>query len=226
VEIGPGVESVGLKGLLSGLVPPGAIPRRDPPKQRAMLSAFDTRPGHSRREFLRIGTLGLSGLSLPQLLGARALAAGNKSITTDKSVIFLFLFCGPSQFETFDPKMSALDGVRCVNGEIAAALPGVTFGSMFPQLAKRANQLAVVRSYVPGREISNHLVYPIVHPKETLGASLGSVYSRMVGMTHPINGMPTNAALFPQAVDARFHSSPNLVPSVTLVTPLPSRRQR
>jgi hypothetical protein len=170
-----------------------------------MLSVFDSRPGHSRREFLRIGTLGLGGLSLPHLLGARALAAGSKPITTGKSVIFLFQFGGPSQFETFDPKMSAPDGVRCVNGEIATALPGVPFGSTFPQLAKRAKQLAVVRSYVPGREISNHLIYPIVHRKETLGASLGSLYSHMAGMINPASGMPTNAALFPKAVDARCY---------------------
>jgi hypothetical protein len=171
-----------------------------------MLSVFDRRHGHSRREFLRIGTLGLGGLSLPHLLGARALAAGNKPITTGKSVVFLFLFGGPSQFETFDPKMSAPDGVRSVTGEVATALPGVTFGSSFPQLAKRANQLAVVRSYVPGREISNHLIYPIVHPKETLGASLGALYSHLAGMMNPANGMPTNAALFPQSVDASCQS--------------------
>src|SRR6516225_2475927 len=170
-----------------------------------MLSVFDGRPGYSRREFLRIGTLGLGGLSLPQLLGARALAAGNKPITTGKSVIFLFLFGGPSQFETFDPKMSAPDGIRSVTGEIATSLPSVTFGSSFPELAKRAKQLAVVRSYVPGRDISNHVICPIVHRKETLGANLGALYSRMAGMTHPGNGMPTNAALFPRAVDASCH---------------------
>ncbi len=168
-----------------------------------MLSLFDNRPGFSRREFLRIGTLGLGGLSLPQLLGARALAAGKKPITTGKSVIFLYQFGGPSQFETFDPKMSAPDGVRSVTGEIATALPGITFGSSFPQLAKRINQLAVVRSYVPGREISNHLISPIVHRKETLGASLGCLYSCLAGMTDPVTGKPTNAAVFPQSVDAK-----------------------
>jgi hypothetical protein len=167
-----------------------------------MLSVFDRRPGYSRREFLRIGALGLGGLSLPHLLGARALAAQNKSITTGKSVIFLFQFGGPPQFETFDPKMSAPDGVRSVTGEIATALPGVTFGSSFPQLAKRANQLAIVRSYVPGRDISNHVISPIVHKTETLGASLGALYSHMAGTTNPANGMPTNAALFPPSVDA------------------------
>jgi hypothetical protein len=166
-----------------------------------MLSLFDSRPGCSRREFLRIGTLGLGGLSLPQILGARARAAGNRSITTDKSVIFLYQFGGPSQFETFDPKMSAPDGIRSVTGEIATAIPGVTFGSSLPQLAKRARNFTIVRSYVPGRDISNHVICPIVHQKETLGASLGALYSRMVGMTHPANGVPTNAALFPLAVD-------------------------
>jgi hypothetical protein len=170
-----------------------------------MLSIFDRGSGPSRREFLRIGTLGLGGLSLSHLLGARALAAGNKPITTDKSVIFLFLFGGPPQHETFDPKMSAPDGVRSVTGEIGTALPGVTFGSSFPELAKRANQLAVVRSYVPGRDISNHVICPIVHRKETLGASLGSLYSHVAGMVNPANGLPTNAALFPQAVDASCH---------------------
>src|SRR5215831_14494790 len=168
-----------------------------------MLSLFDSRPGYSRREFLRIGTLGLGGLTLPHLLGARALATGGKPITTGKSVIFLFQFGGPSQFETFDPKMGAPDGIRGVTGEIGTSLPGVTFGSSFPQLARRASQLAVVRSYVPGREISNHLIYPIVHPTETLGASLGALYSRLAGMTHPETGLPTNAALFPQSMDDR-----------------------
>ena len=120
-----------------------------------MLSIFDQRPGYSRREFLRIGALGLGGLSLPHLLGARALASGSRPITTGKSVIFLHQFGGPSQFETFDPKMNAPDGVRSVTGEIPTALPGVTFASSFPQLAQRADQLAVVRSYVPGRDVSN-----------------------------------------------------------------------
>jgi len=161
-----------------------------------MLSIFEH--GHSRRDFLRIGTLGLGGLSLAQLLGARARAAESRSSLNDKSVIFLFLHGGPTQIETFDPKMSAPEGIRSVNGEIATSLPGVTFGTAFPQLAKRAQQLAVVRSYVPGD--ANHDIKPIVH-KETMGASLGTFYSRMVGMNNPGSGMPTNVALFPQSVD-------------------------
>jgi hypothetical protein len=166
-----------------------------------MLSIFDRRPGYSRREFLRIGTLGLGGLTLPQLLSARAQGPEQRSLTTGKSVIFLYQFGGPSQFETFDPKMNAPDGIRSVTGEIPTAIPGLTFGSSFPQLARRANKFTVVRSYVPGRDVSNHVIYPIVHRTETLGASLGSIYSRVAGMIDPTNGTPTNAALFPPAVD-------------------------
>ena len=168
-----------------------------------MLSLVDGRSPGTRREFLRAGSLGLGGLPLAQLLGARAQAAGIKPITTGKSVIFLYLFGGPSQFETFDPKMNAPDGIRSVNGEVATSLPGVTFGAAFPKLASRAKRFTVVRSYVPGRDISNHVISPLVHRIETLGANLGSIYSRLAGMTHPGNGLPTNAALFPKAVDSK-----------------------
>src|SRR5262249_14111482 len=92
------------------------------------------------------------------------------------------------------------DGVRCVNGEIATSLPGVTFASSFPQLAKRANQLAVVRSYNAGGR-SNHDINPIVC-RETAGASLGSIYSRMAGLINPAKRIPNNVALSPQSLDA------------------------
>ena len=76
-----------------------------------------------RRSFLRVGTLGLGGLTLSNLLAA----AETKRLVKDKSVIFLFLHGGPTQTETFDPKMTAPDGVRSVTGQIPTKLPGVTF---------------------------------------------------------------------------------------------------
>src|SRR5947207_973487 len=114
-----------------------------------MFSFCDNGQRHNRREFLRIGSLALGGLSLPWL-NRLAAAADSKPLTTGKSVIFLFMHGGPSQFETFDPKMSALEGIRSVTGEIPTALPGVTFGSTFTKLAGLADKLAVVRSYRPG----------------------------------------------------------------------------
>jgi uncharacterized protein (DUF1501 family) len=154
--------------------------------------------GPSRRAFLRIGTLGLGGLTLPGLLAARAAAADSKAPLTDRSVIFLFQHGGPSQFETFDPKMGAPAEVRSATGETQTSLPGVTFGSTFTRLAKLADRLAVVRSYVPGD--ANHDAKPIVH-RDTLGGGLGAYYARVAGMNHPTTGLPNNVTLFPQAVD-------------------------
>jgi uncharacterized protein (DUF1501 family) len=158
----------------------------------------DRGQGCGRRDFLRIGALGLGGLSLPWLLGARARAAASGQTLTEKSVIFLFLHGGPSQIETFDPKMSAPAEVRSATGETATALPGVTFGASFPRLARLADRLAVVRSYRPGD--ANHDIKPVVH-RDFLNANLGSIYARVAGTTHPVTGLPTNAALVPRSVD-------------------------
>src|SRR3954468_5503132 len=147
-----------------------------------MFSLFDSSAKAGRRDFLRIGTLGLGGLAFSQLLSARASAAAAGTPLADKSVIFLFQHGGPSQFETFDPKMTAPAEMRSQTGEIATSLPGVTFGSTFPRLARLADKIAVARSYVPGD--GNHDAKPIVH-RETVGGNLGSFYSRVVGLNNP-----------------------------------------
>ena len=67
--------------------------------------------GMSRRELLQIGGAGLLGLCLPKVLAAETTAppvARGKA----KSVIFLFLFGGPSQLETFDMKPEAPVEIR------------------------------------------------------------------------------------------------------------------
>jgi hypothetical protein len=113
-------------------------------------------------------------------------------------VIFLFLHGGPSQVETFDPKMTAPEGVRSATGEVKTCLPGVTFGASFPKLARLAGRVSVVRSFVTGD--GNHDIKPVVG-KDTFGANLGSAYAHVAGPNHPVTGMPSNAALFPRAVD-------------------------
>jgi hypothetical protein len=162
-----------------------------------MLTIGDcTRRG--RRDFLKIGSLSLGGWALDQLLGLRATAAESGRVATDKSVIFLFMHGGPSQTETFDPKMTAPAGIHSATGELATTMPGVTFGGTFPRLAALAHKLAVVRSFVTGD--GNHDIKPVVG-RDTFGANLGSIYSRVVGMNHPQTGIPTNVVLFPRSVD-------------------------
>lgn len=151
-----------------------------------------------RRAFLRAGSLGLGGLTLSQFLALQADGV-TKQILKDRSVIFLFLHGGPSQTETFDPKMTAPPGIRSATGEIKTSLPGVTFGSSFPKLARLADKVSVVRSFQTGD--GNHDIKPIVS-RYSMHANLGSLYSRIAGATHPHTGMPSNIAVFPQAVDA------------------------
>ncbi|MEC9091442.1 MAG: DUF1501 domain-containing protein, partial [Planctomycetota bacterium] len=168
-----------------------------------MLSFSSSKP--SRRSFLSVGSLGaagalnMGGLSLPNLLSAQnSLKKKQTNYGTDKSVILLFLHGGPSQTETFDPKMSAPAGIRSVTGETRTSIPGVTFGGTFPKLAKLANEMTIVRSFASGN--GNHDIKPVVDTT-TFGANLGSLYARIAGTNNPQTGIPKNVALFPRSVD-------------------------
>ena len=161
-----------------------------------MLSISDQDLSLRRRQFLKIGGLGLGGLTLSQLLAARE-AAGIGQLHSDRSVIFLFLHGGPSQTETFDPKPNAPAGIRSATGDISTSIPGLRFGATFPKLASRSHLFSIVRSFQTGD--GNHDIKPIVG-RDSGGANLGSIYARVAGTNHPVTGMPRNVALFPRAV--------------------------
>ena len=130
--------------------------------------------GLSRRGFLRVGGLPIAGMmGLPDWLAAQDSTASGQlgGFGTGKSVVFLFMQGGPSQIETFDPKMDAPDGNRSANGEVATTIPGVTFGATFPKLARLAKQLSVVRSFSTGT--GAHDIKPGVG-KDTAGGPLGA----------------------------------------------------
>lgn len=163
-----------------------------------MLSLWDYNSRVGRRTFLQAGQLSLGGLTIGNLLAANAAASvASQSVLRDRSVIFLFLHGGPSQTETFDPKMTAPVGIQSANGEIQTRTPGITFGSAFPKLAGLSDKLSIVRSFVTGD--GNHDIKPIVC-RDTLNANLGSLYARVAGTNRPGSGFPTNVALFPQSV--------------------------
>ena len=71
----------------------------------------------SRRQFLEIGTAAIGGLVLPRMLTASAAAP----LLRGKSVVVLNLQGGPTQFETFDPKMTAPREIRSITGELATS---------------------------------------------------------------------------------------------------------
>lgn len=99
--------------------------------------------GLHRRAFLQAGASSVLGLSLADLLRARA---DNSSPSPAKSVILLWLWGGPSQLDTFDPKPGAPLEYRGPFGTIPTKIPGVRFCELFPLLAKQTDKLSVIRT--------------------------------------------------------------------------------
>jgi len=90
---------------------------------------------------MRVGTLALGGLSLPQLLQARG------SLTSPPtSVILFWMWGGPSHLETFDPKPNAPSEYRGPFRPIRTTVPGLDVCELFPQIARQGRRLSLVRS--------------------------------------------------------------------------------
>src|SRR5947209_12895867 len=103
--------------------------------------------GLTRRELLRIGALGLGGLTLPRLLQLEAEAAVRRRPTgRARSVILLFLSGGPSQLDTFDPKPYAPAEIRGTFRPIPTNVPGIRICEHLSPSAPQADKFAIVRS--------------------------------------------------------------------------------
>jgi uncharacterized protein (DUF1501 family) len=171
-------------------------------------------PPLSRRELLRAGALGAAGLALPELLRLQAGHAAERP--TADACVLVFLWGAPSQFETFDPKPEAPDGIRGEFGTRRTLLPGVIFGEHVPLLAQRNDRFSVIRTcaqssthhqsaayealtgYPPSRDAVALTATPADHP------NLGSVVARFA---------PGRSAL------PRFVQLPQLATDVGNLTP-------
>jgi hypothetical protein len=100
--------------------------------------------GLTRRELLQVGGAGLFGLSLPRVLAAEA--AGAVRAGRARSVMFVFLFGGPSQLETFDMKPEAPESIRGPFGTIASRTPGLAVCEHLPRLAALSDQYCLIRT--------------------------------------------------------------------------------
>lgn len=105
-----------------------------------------------RREFLRLGLLGLGGLSLSDLLAARS-ALGQSA--ADTAVILFWMWGGPSQLETYDLKPDAPSEYRGPFRPINTAVPGLDVCELFPLQAKLGDKISLVRSLHHGMSAHN-----------------------------------------------------------------------
>ncbi len=103
--------------------------------------------GIGRRDFLRIGTAGLFGLTLPALLARQAHAAEKGSPSRDVSLIFLFLQGGLSTIDTWDLKPDAPAEFRGDFKPIDTNVSGIRIGELLPRTARQMDKFSLIRSF-------------------------------------------------------------------------------
>ena len=137
-----------------------------------------------RRDFLRVGSLGLGGLHLG--------AAPKK----DLSCILLWQSGGSPHIDTFDMKPNAPKEIRGEFNEIASNVPGIRVCEHLPNMARIMDKVTVLRS-MKSRENNheraiNYLLTGYLPLPTIEFASIGSVISKVKG---PRNGMPPYVAV-------------------------------
>jgi hypothetical protein len=146
--------------------------------------------GLTRREVLRVGGLVFGGLTLADVLRARA---ANSTAARTKSVIMVWLRGGASHIDSYDPKPDAPTEIRGEFGTIPTALPGVRFTEYLPLQAQLAGRLAVIRG-IRSVDIGDHTPHYILtgFPDRGKRPVIGSVVSRLRG---PSGGLPPYVSL-------------------------------
>jgi hypothetical protein len=115
--------------------------------------------GWSRRELLRVGGLGILGMTLGDVLRLQALSADKAPAPSQpkngwgqaKSVLFIFLQGGPSHIDIWDPKPEAPSNIRGEFKPIRSNVPGIWLSETMPKLAQVMDKATLIRSvsYTP-----------------------------------------------------------------------------
>ena len=171
-----------------------------------MLSIIDSKSGRgarfcdglTRRDMLRIGTLSVGGLSLPQILAAEQ-ASGRRS---HKSVIMIYMCGAPGHQDMYDLKMNAPAEIRGEFKPIATNVPGIEICEHMPRLARIMDKCVPLRS-VHGSPDGNHDSF-ICYTGRTVRnqppggwPSMGAVTSKLLGSVDP--SVPAFVGLSPDA---------------------------
>ncbi len=151
-----------------------------------------------RRDFLRIGSIGAGMTAVG--LSDEAFAANAQS-GSDKSVVWVWLGGGPTQFETFHaPKDTVPTEWQPINGAKHDPKTNITLGEDWYELSKHTSKLNVVNSFShkdsSHRQGTHFMMTGHYNPERTTTStakypSFGSLVSSVYGTNHPQNGVPT-----------------------------------
>ena len=159
--------------------------------------------GLARRDFLRVGALGLGGLTLPALLRSKATAESVGRHTKDTSVVLLWLPGGPTHMDTYDLKPNAPSEYRGTFNPIKTHVSGIEICELMPKQAQVMDKMCIIRSFYhtnAGHGGGTHWVMtgfdfpPADSGEPQVYPSPGSVTARVRG-NHPRTGMPPYVSL-------------------------------
>jgi hypothetical protein len=172
-------------------------------------------PVFTRRTALQAGAIGLLGLGISHVEALRALAGRPYRA---RAAIYIFLSGGLSQLDSFDLKPDAPDSIRGEFKPIATRTPGVRICEHLPQLARRSDRWAIVRSLThrTNDHSAGHLLMltgraelpPGFNPSMPRPSDWPSIAAVAGYATRPRNNLPP-AAVLP---DRLVHYSGRVIP--------------
>jgi Protein of unknown function (DUF1501) len=140
-----------------------------------------TGDGLSRRDILRVGTLGVAGLTLADLLRLRA--HGQEKRSAGKAVIMIYLAGGPSHIDLYDMKPDAPVEIRGEFRPIRTNVPGIDICEHMPRQATLADKFAIVRGVRIGDRHSPSAVMKGYFTPRADKPAFGCLVSRLRGRT-------------------------------------------
>jgi hypothetical protein len=162
----------------------------------------------NRRDFLRVGGLGLCGVGTLQVLQAQAAPTGHN--TRAKQMIVCWLGGGPPHLDMFDMKPDASEEYRGIFKPIQTTVPGVLVGELLPEMAKRADKYTIIRSVSTLNKPGDHSQAPLYwltgNPRLTTGSAEYPMYGSVVSKLRPGPAdLPTFAVL--DEIDVHTHNA-------------------
>lgn len=144
----------------------------------------------SRRDTLRAGLIGGASLMLGGMMGgveAWSAAPTTRPVAKNaaRSIIQIWMWGGPAQLDTFDPKPEAGTAYTGpLDKPIETNVPGIRIGALLPKLAKQADKYTIIRSMTHGNnghETASYLMQTGHRPGRIVCPSIGAVVSKLRG---------------------------------------------